>query len=149
MARSTQWQVCSTPGCPTLVQGTTRCPDHPTLNTTDTTRPSGTQRGWTPEWATFRTDYLQRHPYCNCEDCILEPITRRPPATDIDHTDGHSRTCAHATDEQHLVAMSHAHHSYKTATQDRGPQRTPRCPSLPQFNQTTRPRRRGGGTLDL
>ena len=149
MPRKTQWQVCSYDLCPEIVQGKTRCPAHPTLNTLNEQRPSGTQRGWTRHWASFRTGYLQRHPFCNCDDCKQIPIRQRPPSTDIDHSDGHSRTCAHATDEQHLVAMSHAHHSYKTATQDTGAQRTPRCPPLPQFNQHTARERRSGGSIQL
>ena len=147
MPRPSQWVVCSFAACPELVQGSTRCPDH-TVKQPDT-RPSGTARGWNKTWATFRTDYLRRHPLCNCDDCLLIPFADRPAATDIDHQAGHSRICAHAYDETVLVAMSHSHHSRKTGREDgrHTAHLTPRCPPLPQ--ETPVPRRRGGGTLTL
>jgi 5-methylcytosine-specific restriction protein A len=143
MPRPNQWQVCSYDNCPTLVKGNTRCPKHPTYKTQ---RASGSARGWTKQWATFSKAYLQAHRWCECTDCLTIPWADRPIATDVDHGNGHSRTCPHAYDERWLTAMAHSHHSRKTATEDGGfTGSTQRCqtPTLPQKAATPR---RGGGT---
>lgn len=120
--------------CGTLVYGGGQCPTCLTESrrTSDKRRPNGYARGWTSEWAAFSKDYLKRHPMCECDDCSKQPQWRRPAATDVDHTGGHSRTCPHALDEQHVQALSHACHSRKTAMDDGsfGRNRTPRCPSM-------------------
>ena len=118
--------ICTAPGCGTLVYGGGRCPDclTQTRRERDRTRGNGTQRGWTTKWAAFSKAYLIEHPLCECDECSALPTWRRPASTDVDHTDGHSRTCAHKYDKTHLMALSHAHHSRKTATEDGGFGRT-------------------------
>ena len=111
--------LCVVTGCSNLVPRG-RCPEHEAEARceADARRPSGYARGWTVEWAAFSRDYLRRHPLCECDDCAALPQWRRPAATDVDHTGGHSRTCAHAFDERNVQALSHACHSRKTARED-------------------------------
>lgn len=122
--------LCAVTGCPNLVPYG-RCQKHrlEARRESDARRPSGTQRGWSKTWSAFSKDYLERHPMCECDDCALLPMWRRPAATDVDHTGGHSRTCSHAYDERHLQALSHACHARKTAREDGsfGRPGAPRC----------------------
>lgn len=119
-----------TKGCGTLVYGGGQCPEclAETRRDNDRLRPNGYQRGYTHAWAKYSKDYLARHPYCECDDCMKTPFNR-PRATDVDHTDGHSRTCPHAMDDAHVQALSHSHHAIKTAREDGGfgTTKTQRC----------------------
>jgi 5-methylcytosine-specific restriction protein A len=113
--------LCLVTGCPTLVPRG-KCVEH-TLETrreSDARRPNGYQRGWSSEWSAFSKDYLARHPQCECDECTQTPPWKRPTATDVDHTGGHSRTCSHALMDAHVQALTHAHHARKTATEDGG-----------------------------
>jgi 5-methylcytosine-specific restriction protein A len=117
-----------TKGCGTLVYSGGQCPTclTETRRERDRTRPNGYQRGYTREWATFSKDYLARHWWCQSP---THQDHAAPRATDVDHTGGHSRTCPHAYNEQHLQALCHSCHARKTATDDGGlgTTRTPRC----------------------
>ena len=86
----------------------------------DRERGSGGQRGWSKQWATFRKQYLLLHPRCECTVCIAKPYWARPIATDIDHIDGTGRGGARAYDVTNLRAMSHEHHSQRTARDQPG-----------------------------
>lgn len=121
------------PGCRQRVPAGSRCPRCTTARRreTDARRPSGAARGWTREWAAFVLDYLRRHPTCESPRCAEVPWYARPKATDVDHLDGHSRTCSHALDERVVQALCHPCHSRKTVAVDGGFGRTatalPRC----------------------
>lgn len=123
-----------TKGCGTLVYSGGQCPEclAETRRDNDRLRPNGYQRGYTRAWAQFSKDYLTRHPLCECTPCTTGPPWQRQQATDVDHTDGHSRTCPHAMDDTHLQALSHSHHAIKTAHEDGafGTTKTDRCGQL-------------------
>lgn len=60
------------------------------------------------------------HPRCECDQCLLQPKWNRPVATDVDHIDGCGRNGARAFDPTNLRAMSHSHHSERTAKDQPG-----------------------------
>lgn len=86
----------------------------------DKKRGNGSARGWTTEWAAFRTRYLAEHPRCECAECMGLAYGLRPIATDINHLGDASRTSPDRYDESKLMAMSHAHHSRYTAQHQPG-----------------------------
>ncbi|HEY7433108.1 MAG TPA: HNH endonuclease signature motif containing protein [Streptosporangiaceae bacterium] len=109
------WQVCSTPECPELTEQGGRCAS--CKRDADRARGSGTARGYTKRWATFRKHYLGEHPVCECgPDCC--PGGCGQLATDIDHRDGSGRNGPRAYDETNLQALAHGCHSRKTARFD-------------------------------
>jgi hypothetical protein len=110
--------LCTAPDCGTLVYGGGRCP----ACRTQSRREAAARRpnAYDAQWARFAKRYLRNHPTCECTECLALPEWRRPAATDVDHIDGQGPEGPHGYDEQNLCAMSHAHHSRKTATQDGG-----------------------------
>lgn len=60
------------------------------------------------------------HPLCECEHCQQLPPWARQQATDVDHIDGLGPLGPRGYDWDNLQALSHAHHSHKTATFDGG-----------------------------
>ena len=108
--------------CGTLVYGGGQCPDCLTVTrrTNDRQRPNGYQRGWTQAWSSFSKRYLWEHPTCVSAACSQLPEWNRTPSTDVDHTDGHSRTCAHKYDTTHMQALCHPCHARKTVAEDGG-----------------------------
>lgn len=109
-----------TKNCGTLVFGGGQCPEclNETRKQSDRQRPNGYRRGYTTEWAKFSRQFLAENPYCASPACRALPAWARTPATDVDHTDGHSRTCPHRYDTTHLQPLCHPCHSTKTATDD-------------------------------
>lgn len=116
--------LCVVTGCANMVTSG-RCEEHrlELRRESDSRRPNGYQRGYTPQWAAFSKDYLARHPWCECDDCTNTPFNR-PRATDVDHRDGSGRNGPRAYDESNLIALSHSHHSRKTVRHDGGFGRT-------------------------
>jgi hypothetical protein len=114
--------LCTAHGCGTLVYGGGKCPScrAESRKDSDARRPNGYQRGWSTQWAAFSRRYLLDHPLCECDECIVLPNWKRPASTDVDHIDGSGRNGPRAYDDDNLMALSHGHHSRKTATQDGG-----------------------------
>jgi 5-methylcytosine-specific restriction protein A len=103
--------VCAEPGCPEIVVGRRRCPDHPRSDS----RPSASARGYDVKWRRNSARFLKAHPVC--VDCGA-------PATDADHdpvtrVELVRRGDPHPDAWHHLVARCHPCHSRKTATRDR------------------------------
>lgn len=86
----------------------------------DGRRRKSSARGNTGAWQAFRKQYLIEHPRCECTPCMLQPYWARPIATDIDHIDGSGREGKRAYDVTNLRAMSHSHHSKRTAVDQPG-----------------------------
>lgn len=86
----------------------------------DRRRRNGYARGSTSKWQRFRIEYLACNPRCMCDTCMLQPYWARPLATDIDHIDGTGRDGPRAYDLSNLRAMSHEHHSQRTAKDQPG-----------------------------
>ncbi|MEV4936333.1 HNH endonuclease signature motif containing protein [Streptomyces zaomyceticus] len=106
------FQVCPTPGCPTLTpQG--RCPACQTQARAD--RPTSHSRGYDRRWLRASAAYLEDHPYCECDDCSVLPPLQRDLATEVDHIDGLGPLGPLGYDPANWQAMSKRHHSRKTA----------------------------------
>jgi 5-methylcytosine-specific restriction protein A len=105
---------CATPGCPELVRGRARCPEHDRALKAeiDSTRPSAARRGYDATWRKIRLDHLRRHPVCvECERLGLAV-----PGTDVDHVVPLARGGTHTG--ANLQSLCHIHHSRKTARED-------------------------------
>lgn len=103
---------CATPGCPELVRGAARCPEHTRAlrAEADSVRPSAARRGYGPAWRRLRAWYLPRHPVCvECERLGLAPDPRT--ALEVDHIDGDVTNCALSN----LRTLCKRHHSARTA----------------------------------
>jgi 5-methylcytosine-specific restriction endonuclease McrA len=76
---------CATPGCPELVRGAARCPEHERALRAefDSTRPSGSRR-YPPSWRVIRLAHLRREPLCRF--CAERGVVTG--ATEVDHVDG-------------------------------------------------------------
>lgn len=111
-----------TKGCGTLVYGGGQCPDclRETRADRDRGRPSSAARGYDSKWQRTRAEFLADHTTCECAECELLPYWNRPAATDVDHIDGLGPKGPRGHDFSNLQALTHGHHSRKTATQDGG-----------------------------
>lgn len=83
-------------------------------------RPSSAERGYDTRWRITRAAFLEDHPMCECDDCLKLPAWRRPEATDVDHRDGLGPLGARGHDPTNLRAMTHGHHSRRTAADQPG-----------------------------
>lgn len=124
MTQRNKYRVCGQPHCPTIVQGTTRCPQH---KTKDTNRPTAHQRGYNTQWKKTRKQYLQQHPNC----CVIG-CTRK--ATDVDHIQGRGPLAPDGHQHNQLQPLCHQHHSQKTASTTHN-NKQPRV-GVPPTNQT-------------
>ncbi len=99
-----------------------RCVDHELeyQRSVDAKRPSSYARGATNEWRAFASMYLRANPRCMCDVCKALPYWQRDIATDVDHIDGTGRNGPRAYDLTNLRAMSHSHHSQRTARDQPG-----------------------------
>jgi 5-methylcytosine-specific restriction protein A len=86
----------------------------------DARRETAAERGYDAEWRATRAAFLEEHPQCECDDCLLLPLWRRPDAVDVDHRDGLGPTGPRGHDWSNLRAMSHEHHSRRTARDQPG-----------------------------
>lgn len=110
-------QVCPTPGCPTLTPGG-RCA--PCQAKARAARPQPSRRGYGRAWRKASAEYLQTHPYCECEECEAKPQLQRDLATEVDHIDGLGPLGPRGFDPSNWQAMSKRHHSRKTAIETFG-----------------------------
>ncbi|MFJ9027576.1 HNH endonuclease signature motif containing protein [Streptomyces sp. NPDC102274] len=110
-------QACPTPGCPALTV-TGRCTA--CLAKASRRRPSPTAKGYNTRWQRTRRAYLQAHPYCECDDCVAQPVLLRPIATEVNHLDGLGPLGPRGHDWTNLQAMTKAHHSRHTAREQPG-----------------------------
>lgn len=117
MPRQAGWRVCSTPGCPEFSQGG-KCDG--CRSEAEARRGSARQRGYDRAWERTRAAYLAAHPLCECEDCQTLPVSGRPAATDVDHIDGLGPKGPRGHDPTNLRALTHAHHSRRTARDQPG-----------------------------
>lgn len=78
---------CATPGCPNLVSGAPRCPEHQQKHQLNSERARGTaaERGYDRAWAAARARYLREHPLC--VHCLAKG--RTTPARVVDHIRPH------------------------------------------------------------
>lgn len=86
---------CAEHGCPALVPGGGRCPDH--------ARPRYVSA---PDWRAVRMAQLERDPFCHCGAL----------AVDVDHVNGRE----YGDGPDNLQSLCRSHHSQKTATRDGG-----------------------------
>jgi 5-methylcytosine-specific restriction protein A len=101
--------VCCEPGCPTLVRGASRCPQHHLPDR------RGSRGYSTAAWQTARRMYLAGHPHC--EAFSIENGTAiycGEPATEVDHIDGLGPRGPRGTDPTNLRALCKTHHSQRT-----------------------------------
>lgn len=112
---------CAVPGCPELVRGGARCPEHERAHraAVDAARPSGSVRyPW--DWSRpggIREMHLRRRP-----ECAWCGSNER---LDVDHVDG-DRTNHHPSN---LRTLCHSCHSRRTARDQAFGRRTPRAGS--------------------
>lgn len=101
---------CTWPqGCPELVDGGGRCPDHKHV----TKRPSASARGYDEQWKRTSKTYLAGHQWCEQPGCDQL-------ATVVDHIDGLGPRGPLGHSAGNLMAMCKPHHSAKTARQSPG-----------------------------
>jgi 5-methylcytosine-specific restriction protein A len=86
----------------------------------DAKRPDAAARGYDAQWRETKRKYLAEHPYCECDECLAQPVWKRPPAVDVDHKDGLGPKGPRGHDPENLRAMSHSHHSRRTAQDQPG-----------------------------
>jgi len=96
------------PGCPEMVQGSTRCPEH-TVKQDDTYRPNASARGYDGRWRKASRAYLLANPTCCVVGCDRA-------STDTDHIDGKGPLGPRGYDLSNWRALCHQHHSAITAT---------------------------------
>lgn len=104
--------VCSTPGCPELVErGQCRgCRGKANAGRRRTKRPYDTAA-----WRRTRDAFLAAHPYCMCPAHAALPLIVRPLATEVDHLDGLGPLGPRGHDPSNLQSLTKACHSRKTA----------------------------------
>jgi 5-methylcytosine-specific restriction protein A len=100
---------CTFRGCPALVPGGGRCPQHQREERRhyDAQRPTSSKRGYGRNWQRLRLLILHEEPLCR--ECGAA-------ATDVDHIDGDVTNLR----RENLQALCHAHHSRLTARYDGG-----------------------------
>ncbi|TWE29932.1 5-methylcytosine-specific restriction protein A [Prauserella muralis] len=103
-------KVCSTSGCPELVESG-RCAGCETR--ADRVRGTARQRGYGTRWERKRDDYLARHPFCERAACFRQ-------ATDVNHLDGLGPGGPDGYADHNLEALCHSHHSQHTAREQPG-----------------------------
>jgi 5-methylcytosine-specific restriction protein A len=105
---------CAKPGCPELVRGAARCPEHTRALRAeiDSTRPCAARRGYDAAWRRLRLAHLRRRPTC----AFCEVDGRTTPATDVDHVIPLARGGTNTP--RNLQSLCHEHHASKTARED-------------------------------
>lgn len=103
--------VCCEPGCPTLVRGASRCPQHHLPDR------RGSRGYSTAAWQRARAAYLATHPYCQEPvwvggDGLLHACGHR--STEVDHIDGLGPRGPRGTDTTNLRALCKHHHAKRT-----------------------------------
>jgi len=83
-------------------------------------RPSAAARGYGAEWRKTRAAFLEVNDRCECDVCLMLPLHHRPEATEVDHIDGLGPLGPQGHDWSNLRAMTHAHHSARTAADQPG-----------------------------
>lgn len=73
-----------------------------------------------PVWRAASRDYLDTHPYCECEKHRDLPEHRRPRATITDHRDGLGPTGPRGLDPTNFQALTRPCHNAKTNRHDGG-----------------------------
>jgi 5-methylcytosine-specific restriction protein A len=101
-----RYKVCSFPGCPEFVSGSTRCEDHTVIR--PDFRPSAAKRGYGPRWKKESKEFLLLHPTCAVVGC-------GKPSTDVDHIDNLGPLGSRGYDKSNWRQFCHGHHSAKTA----------------------------------
>lgn len=109
--------VCPTPGCPTLTPRG-RCPT--CTRAARRGRGSARARGYDQEWERTQRAYLEAHPYCECDECMVLPEIMRPWATEVHHRDGLGPNGPRGHDWSNLMSATRAHHSRITAREQPG-----------------------------
>ncbi len=107
------FSVCSTPGCPTLVESAGRCPE--CRAQASARRSPSKNRGRGTRWQRTSKAYLMANPLCECHECASVPEPLRPRATEVDHIDGLGPLGPRGYDWANLRAMTKACHSRATA----------------------------------
>lgn len=106
------FQVCPTPGCPTLTaQG--RCED--CKSAALRRRRPDTAKGYDARWQRTRAAFLREHPLCECEEHSTQPWIIRPRATEVHHIDGLGPLGPRGFDWSNLRALTKRCHSRITA----------------------------------
>lgn len=115
MPRGKAMAVCTTPGCPVLVEAPPggRCPAH--QQAANRRRGSSHSKGYDARWQRTRKAYLRAHPTCECDDCLQLVAIMRPFANEVDHIDGLGPNGPRGHDWSNLRSMTKAHHSRATA----------------------------------
>jgi 5-methylcytosine-specific restriction enzyme A len=117
--RPTQFRICSKPGCPEVVEGGGRCPEHLRLarSRNDARRRTSVERGYDHRWYRIAERYRKRHPVCEYEGCSL-------PSLHVHHRDGAGPLGDNS--DANLQALCARHHNSLTARQPRPERRGPR-----------------------
>lgn len=108
--RRKRYTVCTTDGCPVLVQGGRRCKDCEAK--ADKQRPNSTARGYDRKWRLRRARFLLDHPICEEQGC-------HKASTDVHHRIKRKDLIAQGVQDpdadQYLQALCHSHHSQQTS----------------------------------
>jgi 5-methylcytosine-specific restriction enzyme A len=125
--RPTQFRICSEPGCPEVVEGGGRCPEHLRLarSRNDARRRTSVERGYDHRWYRIAERYRTRHPVCEAPGC-------ERPSLHVHHLDG--RGPLGDNSDANLQALCAPCHNRLTASQPR-PERRGSRPGLPPPRQ--------------
>ena len=105
---------CTHPGCPRLVRGQRRCPEH--TRQAEAVRGTASQRGYDAKWRTLRATWIGGHPFCSaCASVGVQSL-----ATQVDHIVAHMGNDALRLDPANLQSLCMSCHSRKTVGQDGG-----------------------------
>lgn len=109
---------CTKPGCPALVRGGGRCPEHQqqAQRTDQQRRGTAAQRGYDGRWRKARESYLLEHPLC--APCQLEG--RVTPATVVDHIKAHKGDYTLFWDRDNWQPSCKPHHDARVDEGDFG-----------------------------
>ena len=81
-------------------------------------RPSAASRGYGTRWRKARKMFLNKHPLCQCIECVGQGLIRA--ATVVDHIIPHKGNQALFWDQGNWQAMAKKCHDKKTASEDGG-----------------------------
>lgn len=102
--------VCTTPGCPVLVERPGGCAAHEAERRArdNARRGPARQRPYDGKWKTTRAEQLQRHPFCH--DCLPKPVR----AVEVHHLDGLGPDGPLGHHRSNLMSLCKPHHTGRT-----------------------------------
>jgi 5-methylcytosine-specific restriction enzyme A len=138
--RLQRYGICTVPGCPEVLEGGGKCPEHlrEARSWSDARRRTAPERGYDARWFKIAARYRKAHPVCEEPGCGL-------PSLHVHHRDGSGPLGDNS--DANLQALCASHHNRITASQPRPERRGPRPRLSPP--QTAKRNRRSYGSSNL